>query len=480
MLNKSNFNVKKVTTILAFIISFLYFTVFRFLIIPSGDDYFWWGDEGSYLVHHMFYGPQNLYGGSSNGRYFGNLMSIITMRKLPLAMLAYGLGWTILIWCIWRLSGKTITALVMSLLFVFTLQGGFINNILIWNAGFVNYIPPMVLIIFYIIIMENGLTKKFNRYMPLLTFAIAFAAGLFTETMNITSICLGVLVLLYFRKNSKNYHISYLIGAVVSAITMFSHPGYRDKSIYRVTTFDPAQIWSTYSKTTHFWLITFNVALLVAILLAILILTIKSELPIVRKSITAIIAAAFLIYYIGINIYLNKTIPLNDSYNYNAINDNLSNLEGIVSILLIIFIGYCIFTFTNDDPKMWLYYLLTGIIAGQMLFVESPVNCRGYFLTYTLMYVIGMKFVLMALEEINLNQLIVNVPLLIVLVFMAFSYQQKLYVNHVANLQRVNHASFYDRGVLFQKHIPYREFVWANDLTNQQNPRYWKLYLQKH
>jgi len=480
MLNKLNLNAKKVFTLLAFLVSFIYFGIFRFLIIPSGDDYFWWGDEGSYLVHHMFYGPQSVYGGSSNGRYFGNLTEIITMRHLSLATLGYALGWTLLIWCLWKLSGKTITALLLSLLFVFTLQGAFINNILVWNAGFVNYVPPMVLVLFYVLILNAGRTQKFNKLMPVLTFLIALAGGLFTETMTLTAICLGIIVMLYFRKNLKLYHITYFLGTIVSAVTMFSHPGYRGQSAYRSTTFDPAQIWNNYAKVNHFWLITFNVALLIAILCAILILVLKSSFPTIKKTILAIISAAFLIYYIGINIYLKLNIPLNDSYNYNSISNGLGNLEGIVSVALIIFIGYCIFTFFKNDPNLWLYFLLTGVVAGQLLFVNTPLNCRGYFLTYIFMYLIGMKFVLAAIQDLAFTKTAFNIILLVGLVFMAGTYQAKLYANNQANLERVNHPAFYNKGVLFTKHVPYRKFVWANDLTDQQNPRYWKYYLQKH
>jgi hypothetical protein len=192
-------------------VSFIYFCAFRFLVIPSGDDYFWLGKMGKYLMNHMFYGPQATYGGSSNGRYLGNLLEIVTMHKLPVAILAYGIFWTLLLWCIWYLSKKTITSLLLSFLFIFTMQDAFINNILGWNAGFVNYVPPVVMGLIYIIVVDKGVAKKFVPIVSILLLLLGLAGGLFNEVWNITQLALGLLVfgifLLEKRPQKLPYHL---------------------------------------------------------------------------------------------------------------------------------------------------------------------------------------------------------------------------------------------------------------------------------
>ncbi|GEO77454.1 hypothetical protein LCR01_18970 [Companilactobacillus crustorum] len=127
------------------------------------------------------------------------------MHRLTLAVLAYAIGWTLLIWCIWKLSGKTIASLLLSLLFVFTLQGGFINNVLAWNAGFVNYVPPMILVLLYLIVLEWDIPSKVKLFIPILTLLLAFSAGLFDENMTIASVILAILVILYYRKKLKHF-----------------------------------------------------------------------------------------------------------------------------------------------------------------------------------------------------------------------------------------------------------------------------------
>ena len=475
---KNSFNwVRKVFNPFMFVGSLIYFGVFRYFVIPSGDDYFWWGPQGDYLSHHMFYGPQAIYGGSSNGRYLGNFFEIITMHNLTIAVIIYAFFWTLLLWGLWRLSSKSVLSLVLSFLFVFTLQDAFLNNILVWNAGFVNYVPPIALMLVYIFLVDRGRDKDLNQFIAIGTLILAYAGGLFTETMTVGQIVLGCLVILYFRKKTKLYHITYLLGAIISAITVFSHPGYQGHSSYRSMTFEPYKIWLNYSKITHFWLITFNLILLVAILLAVIILAIRSDFNFWKKGLLAVTALIFLIYYIGINHYLSSK-PLNDMYGYNRIDDQLSNIEGIISLLLVIFIGSCIFIFFRKDAKLWLYYLMTGAIMGQLMFVASPINCRGNFLSYVFTYLIAMRFVLRAVKGLKLQKLITGI-LAVVLVAMGAHYLDIMQSNYQVNLQRVSVPDFYNGKSELTKHVPYRKFVWFNDLLNQQVPAYWKQYFKK-
>lgn len=115
---------------------------------------------------------------------------------------------------------------------------------------------------------------------------------------------------------------------------------------------------------------------------------------------------------------------------------------------------------------------------GQLLFVSAPINCRGNFLTYVFMYLIAMKFVVMAIAQSNLKNWLTGL-LLLGLLSMGAWYQYMIYANSQANLRRVNNISFYTGEKELDKHVPYRKFVWSNDLMNRQNPTYWKEYLKK-
>lgn len=477
MLNKIKLFFKgKLFAPLVFLLSFVYFAAFRYFMIPAGDDYFWGGAQGKYLILHGFYGPQATYGGSSNGRFLGNTLEILSMHSITIATVSYGVFFTLLLWAMWRLAGKSISSLLLSLAFIFTLQGAYINNVLAWNAGFVNYVPPIALILTYLVIVEYGQKKDLHWTFALLTLFIGSIAGLFTETLNLGQVCLAVLIILYFRKKTKLYHVTYFIGTLISAAIMFLHPSYHEKSTYRLTTFDPAEIWRLYKIMTHYWLISFNIVLLVAILLAIITLTLKSDFSKLQKTITAGISALFLLYYAAITVYFRK-YPKDDMFSFNSaiFPNKVAVIDSVMSLLLIVFIGYCIFLFYKTDAKMWLYFLMTGIVSGQLLFVASPVNSRGYFAAYVFMYLIATRFVIDAFSKIKF----VNWLLLIAVLFMGVSFQSMIYTNYQVNLERVSDPQFYNGKAGLTKHVPYRQFVGTNDLLNQQNTTYWKHYVEE-
>ena len=60
----------------------------------------------------------------------------------------------------------------------------------------------------------------------------------------------------------------------------------------------------------------------------------------------------------------------------------------------------------------------------------------------------------------------------------AGDYQYKMFTNYQANLQRVQQQSFLNGTKTLQQHVPYRQFVWANDMLNQQDPHYWQQVLK--
>lgn len=472
-------NKKTIFQYLIFLVSFVYFAVFRYFVIPSGDDYFWYGKLGTYLMHHNFFSSNYpVYGGSSNGRYLGNLLEIFSMHHRIIAVLAYGIFWTLLIWGIWSLTKRSMTSLILSFLFAFTMQDAFLNNILVWNAGFVNYIPPMALILLYLVIVKAGLNKQLPWVTMILTFFIGVVAGLFVETSTLMQVILAVLVILYLRKNTKLYHITYLLGTIVSGLIMFMHPSYHMHNNYKQVTFSIAKIWKIYSEITHFWLITYNVVLIMSILIAILILIYKSDFSSIKKWIFSIVSVGFIIYYILMNVYL-RHFPLNYLYAFNDTKNGVTHLDGTISLIFVLFIAYCIYQFCRKDPFMWLYYLLAGVSFGQMLFVSSPINCRGIFFAYVFMYLIGLKFVVMALEQLPVSKIVINLIFGIILLFLAGSYQYKMYANYEANMARVSDPAFYNSERPLTTHVPYRKFVWVNDMFNQQLATYWKTFLNK-
>ena len=99
-----------------------------------------------------------------------------------------------------------------------------------------------------------------------------------------------------------------------------------------------------------------------------------------------------LTYYLTINVYL-KSRPLTYIYIYTKLTNSIKVIDSSVSISFIIFIGIIIFLFFRSEQLLWLYYLLTGIAFGPLIFVLAPNHCRGIFPYYVFMYLIAVRFV---------------------------------------------------------------------------------------
>lgn len=472
-----NFFKKNWFYFLIFGLVFCYFLIFRYLLIPSGDDYFWWGQAGEYLLHHGFVGSPKIYGASINGRYLGNFLEIITMHHLKLAILIFAGTWTLLSWCMWKLEDQTWWALVLSIAFVFTLNDSLLNTVLVWNAGFINYVPPMTLVLLYLVIWKDGEKKSLSKYYTILTLIIGFTAGLFLEVIAMAQIVMGFIILFFFSKQKRGYHFSYLIGALLALLIMMSHPGYRMHIPYRKTTFDFSRIWHIYVIANHIWLISLNTILIVLLLLAMTIIISRKQPYSFFNKLFIILNNVFLFYYLIAGIYLRREYH-DDNYNY-LLNPTFAQIDAIISIFLIGYIGYFIYNFLNKQRKqVILYYLCAGLYFSPLLFVASPVNSRGVFMTYVFMYLIMINFIKTALSNLKIQNFLLLIMVLAIL-GMAGKYQICLYENFNVNLRRVLETDYIQGKRLLNKHIPHRKFVWSNDRLDQQNVFYWRARLKK-
>ena len=472
-----------------FTIVFLYFFILRFLVIPSGDDFFWGGPQGKYLLQHGFYGPQAIYGGSSNGRYIGNFLEIFTIHHLLPAMLMYGIFWTLLIWCMWRLTGKTKLSLVLSSLFVFTFQDGYLSTVLTWNAGFINYVPPLALMLLYLVIIKqyfDGELSQNKWFLTVGTFLMSLVGGLFVEHLTLYQIFIGLVVMAVgywgFKKAVTLFEGSYLLGAIASAAIMFSHPAYHEHSTYRNTALDIHALVSNYFNITHFWFNTLNVAVNIVLCLAIIILSSKLLKNPLRKVLTELIAAGFGIYYLVINLWL-MTKNYDQFFMFKQLADSkIAQLDGFVTIVFWLFLIYATLSFFRLKTDYVTYFSMFTYFAliSPFLMIVSPINSREFFTAYIFLYLATILFVRKALDQYSYSfrrqiKILTSAVLLICVVTVG----TKMTMNYQVNLERVSEESYLAGKTPLRKHVPFRKYVLSNDALLQQSSGYWKEYLAK-
>lgn len=472
-----------------FSIVFLYFFILRFLVIPSGDDFFWGGEQGNYLLHHGFYGPQSIYGGSSNGRYIGNFLEIFTVHHLLPAMLMYGTFWTLLLYCMWKLSGQTKLSLLLSSLFVFTFQDGYISTVLSWNAGFINYVPPISLMLLYLVVLKEYFADNLqtNKYfLTAGTFLMSLVGGLFVEHLTLYQIFIGVVAIVagkfIFKKAVTLYQSGYLLGAVVSAAIMFSHPAYHEHSTYRNTNFDLHAIISNYFSITHFWFNTLNIFVNIAICLAIIVLSSNLIRNDFRRRMTSLVAAFFVIYYLIMNIWLSQQ-SYDEFFMYKQISSKLPMIDGFMTIVFWLFLIYATISFFKPKQDYLTYFSMFTYFAliSPFILIVSPINSREFFTAYIFLYLGAIMFITKALSFYSFKAR-KNVKILaaVVLLVAALNVGTKMTINYQANIERVQDEQFLAGKTALKKHVPYRKYVLSNDALLQQSAPYWQEFLSKN
>lgn len=466
-----------------FSILYLYFLITSFLIIPAGDDFFWWGKPGHYLLTHHFYGLDSSFGGSSNGRYLGNLLEILIMHSSIFAAIFYAGIITIFIWCLWYLTGRTRVSLTMALAFFITLQSGYIQSIFMWFAGFVNYLPPITLLLLYCIMFKKYIKTNYSSPTAFF-FLMSFIGGLFVEHMTLYQIFVGLLSIYFLkiwnkRKNnnlSKNIVYAYTLGAVSSAIFMFVNPAYYfSRNEYRKVSFSLDKYFESYVNTTHFWIITFNYFIITLICLSLIVIALK-EVKSKRIQYFIIISAVFfIIYYLSVNLYLKLNCKINYiNYQFFQVNHKLALIDGLFGILFYLFlIASTLLVLKNYDTYFYLFSTVALFIP--FLFILSPIFIREYFSSFVFLYILGIIYVNKAIAIIDMTTLTHKI-FKIIMSGIVLSYALVMFMmiaNYQSNMNRVKDPDFLYTAKTLEHKVPYPAFVSQNDELMMQSPVYW-------
>lgn len=473
MVNNSN---HKVINKFIFLSIYLYFLIISFLIIPVGDDFFWWGKPGHFLLTHNFFSTNLEFGGSSNGRYLGNLLEITMMHSEILAAVIYASIITLFIWCIWQLAGKHLS-LVAALSFFTIIQIGHIQSVFLWFAGFINYLPPVVLMLTYLVLLERYIrTDKQN--LPIINFFLALAGGLFIEHMTLYQIFVGLssLALLLYLKKTVRPALWYLTGAIISAIIMFSNQSYyHTTNEYREVTFNLDKYLSNFIQITHFWIITFNYVVIVTICLAIILISWR-KFSKTTKWYLILPASGFIIYYLWINIYLQNNFKINyANYQIKHLEPNLAIVDSWVSLLFLIYLfGATFFIFKGiNNLKVQFCLFSTIALCVPFFFITSPIFVREYFSSLVFFFIVGI---------IYLNKALTYYPalfkgvkrLLWLIVISSYGLVMSMMIaNYQTNLKRVDDHDFLRESKTLKQKVPYPNYVALNDMLIMQSPEYW-------
>ena len=455
------------------------------MIIPSGDDYFWWGKSGIYLLHHNFFSTNPNFGGSSNGRYLGNMLEISMMHSPIFAAFIYAGVITLFIWCIWCLTGKKTLSLIMSAAIFIIIQSGYIRNVFFWFAGFSNYLPPITLLLLYCVLFEKYI-KENRQLNPLIYFLIAMVGGLFVEHMTLYQIFVGIISIIFIVYLNKltgqtisqkpaNY---YSAGAILSGLIMFSHPSYYQTSgSYRQVTSTLDQYIRNYVYITHFWMVTFNYVVIILIALSIISISIAKISNIKLKYTLISSSALFIAYYLFINIYIHFNCSIDYIDRIHNIGRNLALLDSAIAIIFYIYLITSTLVIFKGFKNINVYFYLFSSIALfiPFMFILSPIFVREYFSSFVFLFILSVMFINKALSLYNISYDHLLHKVLAICIACAYLLIMFMTIsNYHANLKRVSDPDFLYSSKMLKYQVPYPNYVSQKDMLIMQSPTYWK------
>ncbi len=334
--------------------------VFLFFLFPlSGDD---WNriamDRSSIYGYIAAIESQWLH---LNGRILGNVFSMLWIGKSfrVIARLACVISFWLLISKVFCIRKRE--SLCFTLAIILLLPKEIFREVWVWNAGFYNYAPPLVLLLLiYHIVLNQPFRPKMQG---VILFITSFACCLFLENITvylfISSFGYTVFCLLTHRE--IKIILPCLLGATLGTLFMFMSPVYWDIVLevdtYRTVGTKILRNWNAMAR----FLIASNPLFLVG-----------TGSIFLRKSISQhkLRCSAAIYVLISIIIFTWPLLGISNELLW------INFLLHIVFFALLIILGLA--TEESIFTSHFLFFVLSlGILMGQLLFV-TPIGARNF------------------------------------------------------------------------------------------------------
>ncbi len=201
------------------------FALLAFFTPYTLDDWAWGDKIGAERLDTMFAGY--------NGRYLGNFLVLLITNSRPAMIICMALSFGIacLLPCCFTQKNATVFLVISSVLF-FIVPRSIYAQIVGWASGYSNYVPPILCLMIYYVLIKNIFEDEkpvYSKAMPFFTFILGVAGALFMENITLTSMAIGVLIILFVIIKHRKLYLTlctYLTGAVVGAAIMFTNSAY--------------------------------------------------------------------------------------------------------------------------------------------------------------------------------------------------------------------------------------------------------------
>lgn len=164
-----------------------------------------------------------------NGRFLGNLSGMILVRYPLIRILFKSACMYTLYWSFIKLLDlRQLWAHALAAVFAIYPTAELYAQVYVWTAGFMNYLPPVVLMLLSLLLLKDMDSKNKNAFLK--TFLLVFfgvAMQLFAEHTTVFFLIVAVSIAgreWYLKKRVKTHHLLFLLATVTGALLMFLIP----------------------------------------------------------------------------------------------------------------------------------------------------------------------------------------------------------------------------------------------------------------
>lgn len=395
-------------------ISIFFFALFL-LLPPAGDDFcfmvkplnsfadFWHAVTQDYLTQ--------------NGRIIGNMLSYLLTRapiisSLVKTVIVIGIFYNVMALLEKRLGNMFLTLLGIALIVLLPLP--IFLQTYAWNAGFYNYVPPVLILLFVfrkiVAIFDGKEDSKFTTLIML--FFSGILVCLFIEFCTTYTLAFCIIMFIAYiwkyRKISKTI-LCYFCGNVIGTALMFSSPVYHNVANstdqYRTMALSFSSIIN--QAGANFEVVSTNtiggnflLTILLSTVCAVIVLHASSGY--VEKMITVVLTCVP-IYYILSRIVLTPNFSISTSIMAIVI-------DFVVCIVYFLCIVYCIAVYVSNVKKRYICLLLifSVLVLNLPLLVVTPIGPRCFFGSYILLVALVLQLaehIMVDLKQVDLKNM---------------------------------------------------------------------------
>lgn len=337
----------------------------------------------------------------------------------------------------------------------------------------------------FLVILKRDFIEKRDCtgiWVSVICAVIGILGGLVVEHITLYQIAIAIFIVWYSytrRRELELYQLTYLFGAIIGAIIMFSNRTYWSHTDYRSSTLSLTAIRHVYVQSSHFWMISLNLFIIIVITSAVFILLIQKKHKQLADLVMMSLSVVFAAYYLVANIVFKRLFSL-DSF-LPLVSHKFAAFDSIVSILFILYMFLAVaFVTTNNKLRTKLVFCLFSFIflIAPFLIIIQPNSSREFFDGVVFLYIFGLLLV----KQIKFSRKWISVGLSscfeFVLVIAASVVMYQNIVDHDNYIDDDNHVEAVG-AIAPQNRVKYPQYFPNGDAYGTtEGAIYWRKYKQ--